>query len=132
MKRFLAILAAASLAAALSAGSVFAAKPVPAFTSTLVANADCTMTVTATWPRTADVDTVYGAWYQDDVFIFTTTAPFQNGTWTFNAKRRIATMTVGPLTSGASHNWRVLTQFYGGGAQLASIDSNTIATTCGV
>lgn len=132
MKRFLAILAAASLASVLSSGAVLAGKPPAGVTSTLVVNADCTMTLTATWPKDMQVDTVYGAWYQDDVFIFTTTAPFQNGTWTFNARRRIATMTVGPATVGPAHDWRVLTQFYGSGIARVFIDSNTVNTTCGV
>lgn len=132
MKRILAILAAASLAAALSAGSVIAARPASVVTSTLVANPDCSLTVTATWPRDIQVDTIYGAWYQDEAFIFTSTAPFQNGSWTFNAKRRIATMTVGPLNAGATHDWRVNTQFYGNGIARVFIDSNTLTTTCGV
>lgn len=127
MKRFLGILAAATMVATLTAGSALAAKPSGAYSATLVVNRDCTMTLTATWPRTAAVDTVYGTWYEDGQYLISTQAPFSNGTWTFSAKRHQATMTIGPAAAG--HTWTVLTQFYAGGAHQFELTSNAV-TSC--
>jgi len=133
MKRLLAILAAASLAATIGAGSVLAAKPVPAYTSTLVVNADCSFTLTATWPRKVAIDQVIAFWYQDDVYTFTMQAPFETQPYTtFNARKMTATFNAGPATPGPTHNWNVLTQFYSGGAHIIEMYSNTVTTNCGV
>jgi hypothetical protein len=132
MKRFLAILTAASLAAALSAGSVLAAKPVAdAYGAKLTVSGKCVITLIATWPSTDAVDTVYGTWYLDGAYTVSTQAPGTGpNAGTFDAATRTATFTFALTRSGGPHTWRVLTQFYGGGAQLQSMDSNTVSSRC--
>lgn len=114
------------------AGPAAAARPGPAYTSTLTTDGACGFTLKASWSSSAKVATVYGIWYLDDAILFSTQAP-GTGPNGGTVKGRVATMVVGPLASTASHNIRVLTQFYdAGGAQLHSMDSNTISAPCGV
>lgn len=114
------------------AGPAGAGKPGPAYTSALTTDGTCGFTLKASWSGSARVATVYGMWYLDTDFLFTTQAP-GTGPNAGTVKGRVATMVVGPLAPTASHNIRVITQFYdAGGAQLHSMDSNTITAPCGV
>jgi hypothetical protein len=120
------------LAAAL-AGPVAAGKPATGFTSVITTDGACSFTLQASWPGTAKVGTVYAMWYLDDAFLFTTQAP-GTGPNGGTVKGHVATMTVGPLDATTStHTFRAITQFYSAaGAQLSSIDSNTVSSICGV
>ena len=110
-------LIAALLSLALSGATVAAvgAAPAPAYSAVLTADSACAFTLKASWKNTS-IDTVYGIWYQDDVFRFSTQAPLagpNGGT----LKGRTAIMHAGPATvDSVSHSWRVLVQFYRGGA----------------
>jgi hypothetical protein len=51
-------------------------------------------------------------------------------------KGNMASFNAGPLThTGTTHNWFVIVQWYdgldGSGAQLDSLDTNTLTTDCG-
>ena len=130
------IAAAALVIGAVLAGPASAAapsKPAPSFTAVLTTDGACTFTLTATWPASSKVGTVYAMWYFDDAFLFTMQAPF-TGPNAGTIKGRTATFVPGPFTdTGVDHSLRVLTQFYSGaGAQLWSMDSNTIVSHCGL
>lgn len=108
---------AALLSIVLSGAAVggVGAAPAPTYSAILTADSACALTLKATW-RNTSIDTVFGIWYLDDVYVFTTQAPFpgpNGGT----IKGRTATMRAGAATvDGVNHSWRVLVQFYRGGA----------------
>jgi hypothetical protein len=118
---------AALLSLALSGAAVGAvgAAPAPTYSAVLTADSACAFTLKASWKNTT-IDTVYGSWYRDDVYVFTTQAPFpgpNGGT----IKGRTATMHAGPVTvDTASHTWRVLVQFYRGGAHQSETNPSTV------
>jgi hypothetical protein len=110
----------------------------PAYAAVLGNSSSCQFGLTATWPPTAHVATVYAQWY------FNGTPPAPNGTFEFTMQapgtgpnagtitHRAANFTAGPLyPSSATYSWYVLVQYYNAaGAQLASIYSNVDTTTC--
>lgn len=108
---------AALLSLALSGAAVGAvgAAPAPTYSAVLTADSACAFTLKASWKNTS-IDTVYGIWYHEDTYVFTTQAPFP-GSNGGTLRGRTATMQAGPVTvDTASHSWRVLVQFYRGGA----------------
>jgi hypothetical protein len=124
------VLLAALSAPAGAAGP--AAKPSGAYTAVITTDGSCGFTLKATWPGNSKVATVYGLWYMDDAWLFTTQAPL-NGPNGGTIKGRTATITVGPLAQTTPHSFRVLTQFYSAeGAHLFEMDSNTLTEPCGV
>lgn len=119
--------AAALLLVVLSAGTVVAvgAVPAPSYSAALAADSACTFTLKASWKNTS-IDTVYGIWYLDDVYVFTTQAPSQgpNGG---TLRGRTATMQAGPVSvDTVGHAWRVLVQFYRGGANQYETTPSTV------
>jgi hypothetical protein len=127
------ILVAALLSLALSGATVGAvgAAPAPSFSAVLTSDSSCAFTLKASWKNTT-IDTVFGIWYYDNPIndinsIFTTQAPFpgpNGGT----IRGRTATMHAGPATlDTASHSWRVLVQFYRGGAFQYQMEAATVA-----
>jgi hypothetical protein len=122
---------AALLALALSGatvGVVAAAPPTASYTTALTVDSSCAFTLKATWKNTM-IDTVYGIWYLDDVYFGTTQAP-ATGPNAGIIKGRTATFHVGPGTPDtASHTWRVLVQFYSGGAHQFETDA-TVSALC--
>jgi hypothetical protein len=108
---------AALLSVVLSGATVGAvgAAPAPTYSAVLTADSTCAFTLKASWKNTM-IDTVYGVWYQDELYRFSTQAPFEgpNGG---TLKGRTATNHAGPLTvDTVNHSWRVAVAFYRGGA----------------
>ena len=131
MKRIL-VSALLSLAFSLGAVGSAASAPAPTYTAVLTVDSSCFFTLKASWTRVA-VAKVYGFWYYDDRYVFTTDAPGTSpNSGTING--RTATMNAGPVTvDTVNHSWKVLVQFYSrAGAQLASIDSNVVSAPCSV
>jgi hypothetical protein len=131
--RMLCALAAALALGAALTGPAAALKPAPTYTSVLTTDGACSFGLTATWPSSVKVGTVYGLWYLDGAFLLTTQAP-GTGPNASTIKGRTATFATGPFTATTeTHTWRVLTQFYSAaGAHLFEMDSNTITATCGI
>lgn len=126
MKRsIVAVLLSLALSGA-AVGSVGAA-PAPSYAAVLTVDSACVLTLKATW-RNTSVDTVFGIWYLDEAYVFSSQAPF-TGPNGGTLKGRTATMHAGPGTpDSVTHTWRVLVQFYRGGAALndtnATVDAN--------
>jgi hypothetical protein len=123
-------LVAALLSVALSGATVGAvgAAPAPSYSAALTADSSCTLTLKATWKNTT-VDTVYGIWYQDEVYRFTTQAPF-TGPNGGTLRGRTATMQAGPVAiDTTSHAWRVQVDFYWNGANVGQLNP-TVAVPC--
>jgi len=129
---FVAAVAVALALAGVLAGPAGAAKPPATYTSVLTTDGACSFTLTATWPASARVATVYGLWHIDGVFLATTQAP-GTGPNAGTISRRTATFVTGPFAATESHNWHVLTQFYSAtGVHLFEMNSNVVAAPCGV
>jgi uncharacterized repeat protein (TIGR01451 family) len=103
---------------------------IPVFTASLTDDGACSFTTTATFSN-IDVDHVYGFWYVDGSYIFTTEAPGigpNGGTLTGNT----AVMKAGPMYPRSEpHPWQVLVQFYDQGAFVAQMYTNLDAPFCG-
>jgi len=119
---------AALLSLVLSGATVGAvgAAPTPTYSALLTADSACAFTLKASWKNTS-IDTVIGIWYQDDEYRFTTQAPLQGPNGGI-IRGRTATMHAGPVpVDTASHSWRVLVQFYRGGAHQFETNAITDA-----
>jgi hypothetical protein len=117
---------AALLSLVLSAATTAAvgAAPAPSYSAVLTSDASCAFTLTAGW-KNNKIDTVIGIWYQDEEYRFTTQAPF-SGPNGGTIRGRTATMHAGPVrVDTASHTWRVLVQFYRGGAHQFETNAST-------
>ena len=127
MKRRLLAALMCLMVSGLAVGTVSAA-PAPSYSAVLTADAGCAFTLKSSWKNTS-VDTVYGIWYLEDVYRFTTQAPGigpNGGT----LRGRTATNQAGPMTvDSVNHPWRVLVQFYRGGAHQFELNA-TLDAPC--
>ena len=124
---------AAGLAALVVALAVPAASaaPAPTYSAILSADASCNLTLKVTWKNT-QVDQVFGIWYYDDAFAFSTVAP-GTGPNAGTLKGKTATFSFGPLTQTAeTHSWRVLVQPYFRGAAQPDVNTNVLTVQCGI
>ena len=121
-------------ALAVAGGSASAAPPTrtPVIAATLSHDRTCLFTATGTW-KNITIDQVYGLWYYDDEATarFSTASPGNPliSNWTFGRSR--ATMQAGPADlAGDQHRWRVLVQFYAGGAHMGEVMTAVDTAMC--